>query len=491
MSCEPAISISGVSKCFEMYETPRDRLKQFFAPKGRKYYREFWALNDISFDVSPGETIGILGRNGGGKSTLLQIIAGTLAPTSGEVKVNGLLAALLELGSGFNPDFTGRENVFLNGAVLGFTRDQMEHRFAAIEEFADIGEHMDQPVRTYSSGMYVRLAFAVQACVDPQVLIVDEALSVGDEKFQRKCYEYIEGLRARGCAILIVTHATSTVEKFCQRAVLLHKGRLHGIGEANAIIDQYHALLYSDEKAYLRYVNSEAAEAATPALSGEMMPEVAAASPQIPDVDVDVDVEVGVVEPAADGLFEEVVPPVETMVAERESPSVDTALGADAAPTPTPTPALRGEGEGRLRAFIESWVTTDSQGERCEVFMTGGKVTLTARIKALDVIEEMQFGLLLRTVEGVSAFGSSTMYHQANLRDVRPGDICEVSFTLELALCEGTYFVTLALAEAISHADMAYLDRKTDVVILKVRAPRAKGTGIAALPVDVTFTKVR
>lgn len=476
MSSEPAISISGVSKCFEMYETPRDRLKQFFAPKGRKYYREFWALNDISFDVLPGETIGILGRNGGGKSTLLQIIAGTLAPTRGEVKVNGLLAALLELGSGFNPDFTGRENVFLNGAVLGFTREQMEQRFAAIEEFADIGEHMDQPVRTYSSGMYVRLAFAVQACVDPQVLIVDEALSVGDEKFQRKCYEYIEGLRARGCAILIVTHATSTVEKFCQRAVLLHKGRLHGIGEANAIIDQYHALLYSDEKAYLRYVNSEAAEVTTPVLSDE---EVLASSPQTADVGADE------VEPVAGGLSEEALPPLEATAAEFAFPSIDTPLGTDT------TPKLRADGEGRLRAFIESWVTTDAQGERCEVFMTGGKVTLTARIRALDVIEEMQFGLLLRTVEGVSAFGSSTMYHQANLRDVRPGDVCEVCFNLELALCEGTYFVTLALAEAISHADMAYLDRKTDVVILKVRAPRAKGTGIAALPVDVSFTKVR
>lgn len=445
MSSEPAISISGVSKCFEMYDTPRDRLRQFFAPRGRKYYREFWALNDISFDVAPGETIGILGRNGGGKSTLLQIIAGTLTPTTGEVRVNGLLAALLELGSGFNPDFTGRENVYLNGSVLGFTRQQMEERFAAIEEFADIGQHMDQPVRTYSSGMYVRLAFAVQACVDPQVLIVDEALSVGDEKFQRKCYEYIEGLRARGCAILIVTHATSTVEKFCQRAVLLHKGRLHGIGDASAIIDQYHALLYSDEKAYLRYVNSEAGEAVT-----------------LPAQDV-------------------LVQAQQTHAGAESDHAIAAAVSVpDAGP----------EGEGRLRAYIESWSSTDAHGEPCEVFMTGQKVTLSARVKALDAIDEMQFGVLLRTVEGVSAFGSSTMYQHANLKGVVHGDTCEVRFTLDLNLCEGTYFVTFALAEAISHADMAYLDRKTDVLILKVRAMRAKGTGIAALPTVVSFTKV-
>lgn len=454
MSSDSAITISGVSKCFEMYDTPRDRLKQFFAPSDKKFYREFWALNDISFDVAPGETIGILGRNGSGKSTLLQIIAGTLAPTAGEVRVNGLLAALLELGSGFNPDFTGRENVFLNGAVLGFSREQMQQRFASIESFADIGEHMDQPVRTYSSGMYVRLAFAVQACVDPQVLIVDEALSVGDEKFQRKCFEYIEGLRARGCAILIVTHATSTVEKFCQRAVLLHKGRVHGIGEAKVIIDQYHALLYSDEKAYLRYVNSQAAEATSSDLATV---QVVQALPVVADASD---------EPAPSGHE----PPAEPV----ELPAVEASEESDS---------------GMLRAYIQDWIALDSAGERCEVFMAGQEVTIRARVQALDAIDEMQFGLLLRTVEGVSAFGTSTMYQQANCLDVKAGDTCDVEFKIGLNLCEGSYFVTLALAEAISHADMAYLDRKTDVIILKVSAPRAIGTGIAALPVEVRFAK--
>ncbi|QOW19178.1 ABC transporter ATP-binding protein [Lysobacter ciconiae] len=456
MSSEPAISVSGVSKCFEMYNSPRDRLRQFFAPSGRKYYREFWALRDVSFDVMPGETIGILGRNGSGKSTLLQIIAGTLTATNGDVRVNGLLAALLELGSGFNSEFTGRENVFLNGAVLGFSRKQMEAKFAEIQTFADIGEHMDQPVRTYSSGMYVRLAFAVQACVDPQVLIVDEALSVGDEKFQRKCYEYIEGLRARGCAIVIVTHATSTVEKFCQRAVLLHHGRLHGIGYANAIIDQYHALLYSDEKAYLRYLNSEATN------------DAAAIAP----LDVAVDLDVGADVPS--------------------SPEpLPAAPADDHAPDENVLPAAVQETHTRLRAYIENWSAEDARGERCEVFMVGEPVIVSARVRVLDDIDEMQFGILLRTVEGVSAFGSSTMYHNANLKSATRGGVYEVRFEIDLALCEGTYFVTLALAEAISHADMAYLDRKTDIIILKVREPRTKGTGIAALPVSVAFTKLR
>src|SRR5690606_41044718 len=229
MSCERVISVDNVSKRFEMYAQPRDRLLQFLSFGRRQYFKEFWALRDVSLHVCKGETVGILGRNGSGKSTLLQIIAGTLSPTTGDVDVKGKLAALLELGSGFNPEFTGRENVYLNGSVLGFSKAQMDARFDEIAAFADIGEHLDQPVKTYSSGMYVRLAFAVQACVQPDILIVDEALSVGDEKFQRKCFDYIEGLRAAGCAILIVTHSTSTVEKFCQRAALLHRGELHAL----------------------------------------------------------------------------------------------------------------------------------------------------------------------------------------------------------------------------------------------------------------------
>lgn len=217
MSSEIAISVDGVSKRYEMYSKPRDRLLQFFSSGSKQYYKEFWALQKISFDVKKGETLGILGRNGSGKSTLLQIIAGTLTPTTGSVHTSGVLAALLELGSGFNPEFTGRENIYLNGVILGFSRQEMDQRLEEIISFADIGDHLDQPIKTYSSGMTVRLAFAVQACVSPQVLIVDEALSVGDEKFQRKCFEYIEKLRKGGCSILLVTHSTATVEKFCQR----------------------------------------------------------------------------------------------------------------------------------------------------------------------------------------------------------------------------------------------------------------------------------
>ncbi len=235
-SNEIAIEVKGLSKCYQIYDRPRDRLKQFFAPKlqravrreSRRYFREFWALRDVSFSINKGETVGIIGRNGAGKSTLLQMICGTLTPTAGEIQVNGRIAALLELGAGFNPEFTGRDNVYLNGSVLGFSREQIDARFQEIIDFADIGEFIDQPVKTYSSGMYVRLAFAVQACVDPEILIVDEALAVGDIGFQYKCYKRMEALRAKGVTIIMVTHSTGSILEYADRCLVMNDGQLVG-----------------------------------------------------------------------------------------------------------------------------------------------------------------------------------------------------------------------------------------------------------------------
>lgn len=192
---DTAIRISNLSKCFQIYEKPSDRLLQMLSRGYRKYYREFWALKGISFEVKKGETIGVVGRNGSGKSTLLQLICGTLNSSGGSIQVNGRIAALLELGSGFNPEFTGRENVYMNAAILGLKKEEIDSRYAEIESFAEIGQFIDQPVKTYSSGMAVRLAFAVAINSDPEVLIVDEALSVGDELFQRKCFSRIEAIK--------------------------------------------------------------------------------------------------------------------------------------------------------------------------------------------------------------------------------------------------------------------------------------------------------
>ena len=222
---ETAIRARNIGKMYHIYSRPQDRLKQMlFWRFGRNYGREFWALRDLSFDVAKGETVGIIGRNGSGKSTLLQIVTGTLAPTMGEVQVNGRIAALLELGSGFNPEFTGRENVYLNGAILGLSREEMAARFSEIAAFADIGDFIDQPVKTYSSGMVVRLAFAVQAHVQAEILIVDEALSVGDVFFQQKCFTHIRRLQRERVTILYVSHDLVSIQNICGRAILMEEG---------------------------------------------------------------------------------------------------------------------------------------------------------------------------------------------------------------------------------------------------------------------------
>lgn len=228
---EIAIRVENVGKCYHIYNRPFDRLKQFFLPGLRRllgrghadYHREFWALRDVSFTVRRGETVGIVGRNGAGKSTLLQLICGTLTPSCGTLETNGRIAALLELGSGFNPDFTGRENVYLNATVLGLSAQEVQERFAAIVAFADIGLFIDQSVKTYSSGMMVRLAFAVIAHVDADILVVDEALSVGDVFFQQKCQRFLQGFQARGGTILFVSHDTGAVTALCNTAILLSR----------------------------------------------------------------------------------------------------------------------------------------------------------------------------------------------------------------------------------------------------------------------------
>ncbi len=250
MSSEIAIRVSNLSKCYHIYDTPRDRLKQFVAPRlqrmagqsAKQYFREFWALKDVSFEIKKGETVGIIGRNGSGKSTLLQMICGTLTPTSGSIQTNGRIAALLELGSGFNPEFTGRENVYLNAAVLGLSNEEIDARFDDIVSFAEIGEFINQPVKTYSSGMYVRLAFAVVVHVDADILVVDEALSVGDAFFQAKCMEHMKKLMGSGVTVLFVSHDVGAVKALCSRAVFLDRGIVAAAGLTDTVVETYYGL---------------------------------------------------------------------------------------------------------------------------------------------------------------------------------------------------------------------------------------------------------
>ncbi len=231
--------VKGLGKCYELYDKPFHRLWQTLTRGKIRFYEEFWALRDISFDLRRGECIGIVGVNGSGKSTLLQLIAGTLAPTTGHISFDGRVTALLELGSGFNPEFTGRENVYMNGTVLGLSKRQIDEKFDDIAAFAGIGEFMDQPVKTYSSGMAVRLAFSVQSQIDTDLLIIDEALAVGDSLFQKRCYERINALKAAGVSMLFVSHEQETVRTLTDRAIFLNAGRLVAIGLPGDVVLQY------------------------------------------------------------------------------------------------------------------------------------------------------------------------------------------------------------------------------------------------------------
>lgn len=249
------ISVENISKRFEIYEKPADRLKQFILPKAqnlvgkpiKKYFKEFCALDDVSFEVKQGEVVGIIGRNGSGKSTLLQIISGIMMPTRGNVKVHGRVAALLELGSGFNPEFTGRENVFMNASILGLSNEEIEKKYDEIVAFADIGEFIDRAVKTYSSGMLVRLAFSVQIHSAPDILIIDEALSVGDVAFQSKCYQQIEKLSQSGTSILFVTHSMDDIQRICNRGIVLEFGRKVIDAEPKRSIELYKKIIFGDK----------------------------------------------------------------------------------------------------------------------------------------------------------------------------------------------------------------------------------------------------
>ena len=239
MYSEPVITVENLSKCYEVYDKPHKRLLQMLFRGKRKYFSEFWALKSASFEVNAGETVGIIGSNGSGKSTLLQMLCGTLNPSSGEINVRGRVAALLELGAGFNPEFTGKENVFLNAAILGLSLEEIEAAYADIEAFAEIGEFINQPVKTYSSGMYVRLAFSVAVHTKPSILVVDEALSVGDARFQAKCLDRIKQMKESGVSILFVSHDVAAVRTLCDRALWLDKGVVRALGEVFPVTAQY------------------------------------------------------------------------------------------------------------------------------------------------------------------------------------------------------------------------------------------------------------
>jgi lipopolysaccharide transport system ATP-binding protein len=430
-----AISVQNLSKCYQIYENPRDRLKQFVAPRlqrmagqmPKQYFREFWALKGVSFEIKKGETVGIIGRNGSGKSTLLQMICGTLNPTSGSVQTNGRIAALLELGSGFNPEFTGRENVYMNAAVLGLTKDEVDTRFDDIAAFADIGQFIEQPVKTYSSGMVVRLAFAVAINVDPEILIVDEALSVGDELFQRKCFSRIETIRANGATILFVSHSGGQIVELCDRAMLMDAGEKITIGAPKKTVGQYQKLLSAPINKRLA-VREQISSLQTNRESAVANIEVA-------------------ISDDSKALLEK----------ESIQESYDPHL------KPTSTIAYES-----LGAQIEHPQVLNLIGERVNNLQRGKTYIYSYKVRFELAANNVRFGMMIKTVSGLELGGGMSAANMANsIYNVPLGSVISVEFKFKCVLNAGVYFMNAGVI-GLQNGSEIYLHRLLDIEMFRV-----------------------
>jgi ABC-type polysaccharide/polyol phosphate transport system ATPase subunit len=388
-----ALRVEGVSKQFRIYERPGDRLKESLTRGRWKAHREFWALSDVSFEVETGQTVGIIGPNGCGKSTLLQIIAGTLEPTHGAVWREGRVAALLELGAGFDPEFTGVENVFMNAALMGFTRRETERLLPSIERFAEIGDFIHQPVKNYSSGMYVRLAFATAVSSAPQILIVDEALAVGDAVFQHRCMRRIKQMQESGVTILLVSHDPAAIRALCSRAVLLNAGRAEAVGHPSDVLKQYQKVIMAREEAY---------EAAQPG-------------------------------PETDG----------------EPSSQASAVAGE----PEPPPLRFTYRHGDASAEVLSVELFDAARRHVEIVETGEPLTVRVRLHFKRDVSEPVCGMLIRNRHGIHIYGTNTELQQVRLGDVRRGETVEVAFAFNCWLAQDSFSLTVAVhsADGISY----------------------------------------
>jgi len=391
------IEFNSVSKAYPVYARPSDRLKEIFTLQRKPYHRDFWALRDVSFAVEAGETFCILGENGSGKSTLLQLVAGILAPTSGSVSVTGRTAALLELGSGFNPEFSGRDNIYLNSAILGLSRKQIDQRYAAITEFAEIGDFIRQPVKTYSSGMAVRLGFSVAIHCDPQILLVDEALAVGDIAFRQRCLSKVDDLRRKGVTILFVSHSIVEVKTHGNRALWLDRGCVQEIGAVDLVVNSYVAAMAAKDKRYSQMHLEDGSE--------QLFPE-----PQ----------------PAALALE-----PVTTI------PNMD---------------GRHGNGRARILGIA----ILNSAGEECAYLESNSVVTVRISVQADDRLIRPTVGFLIRNHLGLAFSSTDTRREGLELGPLQPGQILTTDFQLSLpTLYPGHFSFSPAVADGPLHGETA------------------------------------
>ncbi|MFN6472029.1 MAG: ABC transporter ATP-binding protein [Nostoc sp. SerVER01] len=418
MGEEIAISLKNVSKCFKRYSRPVDRLKEVLLP-GKSRTDEFWALRDINIEIPKGQTVGVIGRNGSGKSTLLQIIVGTLTPSTGDVQVNGRISALLELGSGFNPEFTGRQNVFFNGRLLGLSQKQIEERFDDIAAFADIGDFIEQPVKTYSSGMYVRLAFAVAVNVDPEILIVDEALAVGDIVFQHRCMRQMRAMMDSGVTTLFVSHDAGAIKTLCNSAIMIHDGKIHTTGLPNAVVIEYLKLVTELELGLAQEVEVNSQQQVNTVIDKEIQ------ASGYPNCDI-------------------------------SSPSSSFSKAT-----------RRGSGKAR----IESVKILNQLGEyagETPIFAFNEEVTLVVNLKVYFLLKSCIVGFYVCDKNGNEVIGSNTLEENIKIGKLESGEEIEIKFKFNLPLRPSSYSLTVAGSESYEALSFDWID---NIMVFQILPP--------------------
>ena len=423
MAEDIAISVNDVSKMYKLYDNPMDRLKESLGLSRKKKYKEHYALNHVSFQVHKGETVGIIGTNGSGKSTILKIITGVLSPTAGEIAVNGRISALLELGAGFNGEYSGLENVYLNGSMIGFSREEIDAKLQSILDFADIGDFIHQPVKTYSSGMFVRLAFAVAINIDPEILIVDEALSVGDVFFQAKCYRKFEEFKEMGKTILFVSHDLSSIGKYCDRVVLLNKGEKLAEGGAKEMVNLYRRVLVN------QYDDADLEEGAENAEAGQ------------------------------DGQL------TDGTAGENVSKKEHAGGGRAMKDSLNLNPKVLEYGS-KLGEIVDFAIREDT-GMITNVIEKGKEFSVQMKVRFQADVNDPIFAFTLKDLKGTEITGTNTMYEHTPVKPQKAGDVREITFKQIMPLEAGEYMLCLGCT-GYKDGDFTVFHRLYDVCNLTV-----------------------
>ncbi len=461
------IDVRDVSKVYQLYDKPINRLKESVSLTHKCYHRDFYALNRISFQVRKGESVGIIGTNGSGKSTMLKIVTGVLTPTCGNAEVTGTVCALLELGAGFNQDYTGIENIYMNGTMMGFTKEQMDGKLKEILDFADIGDFVYQPVKNYSSGMFVRLAFALNIAVDPEILIVDEALSVGDVFFQAKCYHRMDELKRKGTTILMVTHDLGSVMKYCDRVILLNKGEKVSEGKPGEMVDLYKKILagqYDPSDNAASFIEGQ--DFGVDTVGGEAMRDKAG------------DKEGGEAETGTAGTGA-----AAGAAGTGASGNNGTDASGNAGNQVNTAGAAAAEGEmlmqsklnlnpfvkhyGNGKAELYDFGILDHKGKISNVVLKGEQFSIKERIRFRDQIESPIFTFTIKDKRGLDLSGTNTMFEGKEIRPVKAGDEYVCTFTQKMTLQGGEYLLSMSCT-GFEQGEHVVYDRKYDAASITV-----------------------